>query len=95
MNRKEIVEKLRAEGYTKRDAEIILDDVVKIITEALAAGESVRIHGFGKFFVKDVKPHNVYNINTQETIFVPGGKVPHFTAGDLLKRAVKEGFVRE
>jgi len=61
----------------------------------LVEGESVQIHGFGTFDVKECKPRETVDLQTKERIVIPAYKAPKFTAGKLLKRAVKEGFIRE
>lgn len=95
LKRNDIIERLTTNGYTKKDAGIILDDVVKILTEAMVNGETVQIHGFGTFSTKECKSRETIDLQTKERIIIPAYKAPKFTAGKLLKRAVKEGFVRE
>lgn len=95
LKRNDIIERLTQKGYTKKDAGIILDDLVRLITEELVAGESVQIHGFGTFEVKECAPRSTIDLQTKERITIPSYKAPKFTAGKLLKRAVKEGFIRE
>lgn len=95
LKRNDIIERLALKGYTKKDAGIILDDLVRMITEALVDGESVQIHGFGTFEVKECAPRSTVDLQTKERIIIPAYKAPKFTAGKLLKRAVKEGFIRE
>lgn len=95
LKRNDIIERIALKGYTKKDAEIILDDFVAVITEALVNGENVQIHGFGTFGVKECAEKETVDIKTKERIVVPAYKAPKFTAGKLLKRAVKEGFIRE
>lgn len=95
LKRNDIIERLALKGYTKKDAGVIIDDVIKIITEAMVEGESVQLHGFGTFDVKEFKPRETVDLKTKERIVIPAYKAPKFTAGKLLKRAVKEGFIRE
>lgn len=95
LKRDDIIERLVLKGYTKKDAAVVLDDMIKLITEALVEGESVQLHGFGTFDVRDYKARESVDLQTKERIVVPAYKAPKFTAGDLLKRAIKEGFVRE
>ena len=95
MNKNDIVERLALKGYTKADADIILCDVFNMITEALIDGESVRILGFGTFEVRDYVQREVTNPkNPEEKILVPAYRAPKFTSGRLLKRAIKENFIR-
>lgn len=95
LKRCDIIERLTQRGYTKKDAGIILDDLVMTITEALVGGESVQIHGFGTFEVKECAARETVDLQTKERIVIPAYKAPRFSAGKLLKRAVKEGYVRE
>lgn len=95
LKKNDLIERLAQNGYTKKDAGVIIDDVVKIITDALIDGESVQLHGFGTFEVREHKERETVDLSTKERIIIPAYKAPKFTAGQLLKRAVKEGFVRE
>lgn len=95
LKRYDIIERLVQKGYTKKDAGVILDDLVMTITEALVSGESVQIHGFGTFEVKEYAARETVDLQTKERIIIPSYRAPKFAAGKLLKRAVKEGFVRE
>lgn len=95
LSHSDIVSRIRNKGYTKRDAEVILRDVFDVITEALVNKESVRIYGFGTFSVKERKPHPVRSVRSGELGMTSSFLVPRFTAGSLLKRAVKEGFLRK
>lgn len=94
MNKEGLIDRLSKKGYTKKDASVILDDVFDMITELLAEGETVLISGFGTFDVREHSGREIKTINTQESSYVPPYKLPKFTAGRILKRAVKEGFVR-
>lgn len=95
MNRTDIVNRIAEKGYTKKAAEVILDDLVLVITEALSKGEEVKLHGFGTFSVRTVEDRESVNVRTQERFVVHGRKIPRFTPGVSLKRAVREGIVRE
>lgn len=94
MKKKELIEKLSQKGYTKKDAEVILNDMTSVLMEALVAGESVMLHGFGTFSIQERKARISLHPHTGEPLEVPACKSPKFTAGKLLKRAVKEGFLR-
>lgn len=95
LQRAEIIDKLCEKGYTKKDAGVVIDDIVNIITSALVNGEEVMLHGFGKFSVKEHIPKQVTDPKTKTTVTVPRHLSPKFTPGKLLKRAVREGFIRE
>lgn len=95
LKRNDIIERLVLKGYTKKDAGTIIDDISMTITEALVEGESVQIRGFGTFEVREGKSREVIIPHTKEKTIIPAYKAPKFSAGNLLKRAVKEGFVRK
>ena len=58
------------------------------ITDAMQAGESVAIAGFGTFSVGDRAARTGRNPQTGETINIPAAKIPKFKAGKALKDAV-------
>lgn len=95
LKRNDIIERVAKKGYTKKDSGIILDDIFATITEALVAGESVQIHGFGTFGVKECRAREVIDFQTKNRITVPSYNAPKFTPGNFLKRAIKEKFIRE
>lgn len=95
LRRKEIIDKLVLKGYTKKDAGTIIDDIFGVITDALVSGEAVQIYGFGTFDIREFAQRETVDYQTKERIVVPSYKAPKFTAGKLLKRAIKEGFVRK
>ncbi len=74
---------------TKKQAQEIVDWFFETITKALSRGEEVAITGFGAF--KTVKRAARMGINpkTGEKIQIPAMTKPKFTAGKLLKDAVK------
>lgn len=95
LNKTDFINRLAAKGYTKKDADVLIDDVFRTITEILADGDSVRIHGFGSFEVREVKDRESTNPQTQEPLLIPGHRAPKFVAGKFLRRVVKEGLLRE
>lgn len=94
MNKNDFITMLSAKGYTKKDADRIIDDVFVTLMEAMAQGESVQIYGFGTFSVRDTAPREMIDFQTKERVTVPSHKSAKFTPGVLLKKAVKEGIVR-
>ena len=95
MNREEIIDRLAKKGYTKKSANLIIDDVVRVITEALVEGEEVQLHGFGTFYVRNMAPRDTNDLLSGERITIPGHNLPKFVPGRTLKRWVREGIIRE
>lgn len=95
IKRKEFIDRLSKKGYTKKDAGIIVDDLVTTIEEALIEGDSVSFHGFGTFEITERAAKNVTDIHTKEIRTVPPYKAVKFVVGKALKRAIREGFIRK
>lgn len=66
-----------------------LDAFTDEITNVLRKGDKVNITGFGIFKVSDRKAREGRNPKTGEVIQIKASKKPKFTAGKLLKEAIK------
>ena len=77
-----------ATDASKADAAKAVDAVFDSITAALAAGEEVRLVGFGTFAVAERAASKGRNPRTGEVIDIPASKQPKFKAGKGLKDAV-------
>ena len=75
---------------TKASATETVNAVFDTIKGAMLEGNDVQIHGFGKFFVKDVPARNARNPKTGETIEVAATKKAGFKPALALKNEVKE-----
>ncbi|MSO40338.1 MAG: HU family DNA-binding protein [Solirubrobacterales bacterium] len=91
MTKAEFLEVLAGDSRigNKKQAGQAVDAVLDAITKALQAGEDVNFTGFGKFSVAERGPRQGVNPRTGERIFIPGGRVPRFSAGSGLKGKVK------
>ncbi len=91
MNKAALIEKIAAEAaVTKKQAEDMLEGLVKIIIDELKAGNEVTITGFGTFMAKT--RHARGGVNPQkpsERIQIPEVKVAKFKTGKTLKDALK------
>ncbi len=89
MNKTELIEAIAASAdIPKTTANKALDAVIDSITNALKAGDSVVLVGFGTFAVKERAARTGRNPKTREEIAIPASKVPGFKAGKALKDAV-------
>ncbi|MDL1971207.1 MAG: HU family DNA-binding protein [Candidatus Desulfofervidaceae bacterium] len=77
-----VAEKL---GIKKKDAAQVVNFLFETIKEALKAGESVNIVGFGSFKVVQRAAREGRNPVTGEVIEIPAKKVVKFKAGKKLK----------
>ena len=90
MNKKQLAGKVGNKmKITKAKAERIIDAVLDFISEALIAGEKVRLVGFGNFVVRKRKGRIGRNPQTGEKITIGESKAPAFVPGINLKKAVK------
>jgi DNA-binding protein HU-beta len=90
MTKSEFVDKVAAQsGLSKKDAGTAVDAVIASIEETLKSGGEVNFTGFGKFHVADRGAREGRNPRTGETMTIAASRVPRFTAGSGLKKAVK------
>jgi DNA-binding protein HU-beta len=75
-------------GLSKKDAAGAVDAFLDTVEDALKRGSEVSFSGFGKFSVSDRSAREGRNPATGERIQIPASKVPRFTAGASLKKAV-------
>jgi DNA-binding protein HU-beta len=76
-------------GLSKKDAGAAVDAVIATIEGSLKQGEEISFTGFGKFHVADRGAREGRNPRTGETMTIAASRVPRFTAGSGLKKAVK------
>jgi DNA-binding protein HU-beta len=75
-------------GLSKKDAGDAVDAMLETIESALKRGSDVVFSGFGKFSVSDRGAREGRNPATGEKIQIAASRVPKFTAGAALKKAV-------
>ena len=75
-------------GLSKKDASEAVDAVLETIEGALKRGSDVVFSGFGKFSVSQRSAREGRNPATGEKIQIAASRVPKFTAGASLKKAV-------
>jgi DNA-binding protein HU-beta len=86
----EFVDKVAASsGLSKKDAGAAVDAVISTIESELKSGGEVSFTGFGKFHVAQRGAREGRNPRTGETMTIAASRVPRFTAGSGLKKAVK------
>ena len=89
MNKSELIDAIAEKGgLSKTDAGKALDDTIASITEALKAGDTVTLVGFGTFNVKERAARTGRNPQTSAALEIKASKVPSFKAGKGLKDSV-------
>jgi len=92
MTKTEFVDQVASKSdLGKGEAAKAVDAVLDTIQEALSRGSEVSFTGFGKFSVADRSAREGVNPQTGEKIQIAASKVPRFSAGSGLKKAVKGG----
>ena len=90
MTKSDFVEKVAStSGLSKKDAGAAVDAMLESLEDALKSGEEVSFTGFGKFHVAERGAREGRNPRTGETMTIAASRVPRFTAGSSLKKAVK------
>ena len=77
-------------GLGKSAAAGTVDTVFDAIGEALAAGEDVRIAGFGTFTTRSRPARTGRNPRTGEALALPASTTPVFKASKALKDSVRK-----
>jgi integration host factor subunit beta len=92
MTKAELVEEVaRAAELTKKDSEVIVDEVFKNIIQALNRGEKIELRGFGSFRVRQRDARRGRNPKTGEPVDIPAKRVPYFKPGKELKELINDG----
>ena len=91
MKKGELVEKVAAKAkLSPKDAAAAVNAFMEVVQEALSAGDSIALVGFGTFMVRERAERTGLNPRTKEKLVIPAVKVPAFKAGKALKDAVNK-----
>lgn len=89
MTKAELVEEVsKAAELTKKDSEVIVDEVFKNIIQALNRGDKIELRGFGSFRVRKRDARRGRNPKTGEPVDIPAKSVPYFKPGKELKELI-------
>ncbi len=87
MKTSDLIVKIALEtGLSQADVKAVVDATFKTITETTAAGETVNIHGVGKFLTSHRSARNGVNPKTRQPISVPAKDVLVFRASPALNK---------
>ncbi|HEU4683929.1 MAG TPA: HU family DNA-binding protein [Nitrospira sp.] len=90
MTKEELIAKMAASaGITKVAAGNALQAFTGAVTSSLKKGQRVSLVNFGTFTISRRKARIGRNPRTGETLRIPAAKVPKFSAGKVLKSAVR------
>lgn len=86
MNKTELTNNVAAtSGLSQKDAALVVNAVLHVITTTMQQGDEVVIPGFGSFKVKDRPARTGRNPRTGESIKIAAKKVVKFTPGTGLE----------
>ena len=89
MTKAELISKAAEKsGLTKKDTEAAVKATFEAITEALAAGETFVLTGFGSFTVKERSARTGRDPRTGEPLEIPASRYVSFKEGKNLKDSV-------
>jgi integration host factor subunit alpha len=77
-------------GLNKRESKELVETFFTEISQALIAGEEVKVSGFGNFALRDKNERPGRNPKTGEEIPIKARRVVTFRAGQKLRQAVEE-----
>lgn len=90
MNKSELIAAVAKQtNVSKKDAEDVINAALNTIADTLAAGDSVKLVGFGKFEIRKYGARRGFSLKTHTAIEIPARNVPVFKAGKSLKQAAK------
>ena len=90
MTKAEIVDHVAATvQLSKSQTDAVLTQCSQAIMDALQAGESVELRGFGRFHLRHRPPRAGRNPRTGETVQIPAKAVPTFAAGKAFQEQVQ------
>ena len=75
-------------GFTKKESAEIVDSVFDQLKATLAAGENVKVSGFGSFEVKEKATRRGRNPQTGEAIEIASRRILTFKPSAVLKNAM-------
>ncbi|MBI5183424.1 MAG: integration host factor subunit alpha [Nitrospinae bacterium] len=89
MTKLEIINRITQEtGVARNKAEMAVEEVIKLIKEALSNGESVIVRRFGSFQVREKRARIGRNPKTGESAEISARRVVRFKSGKYFKDAV-------
>jgi len=90
MTKSELIDAIveREDQITRREAEVVVNNILNAIGDALGRGERVELRGFGSFYTKRRDARIGRNPKTGESVAVPSKTVPQFKPGKELRERV-------
>ena len=92
MTKAELVDHVAAAAqFPKHQTDTVITQFLQAIMDALQAGETVELRGFGRFRLRHRPPRAGRNPRTGDMLQIPAKAVPAFTAGKAFQTLVQTG----
>ena len=89
MTKADLVERIHDEvGFSKKEANELVECVLEILKSALENGEKVKVSGFGNFVIRQKDARKGRNPQTESPITIPARRVLTFKPSQVLKAAL-------
>ena len=91
MNKQELMKKIALDAgsdVSPKQIAFVLDSAMHYIMETVAAGEKVRLVGFGTFEARKREARTGVNPRTKEKVEIPASTAPAFKPGKVFKDIV-------
>jgi len=91
MTKADLIEEVsRVAELTRKDSEIIVENIFDSVVRSLRAGDKIEIRGFGSFRTRQRKARVGRNPKTGDRVEVPPKKIPYFKPSKELKDLVNQ-----
>jgi DNA-binding protein HU-beta len=77
-------------GFTQKKSKVLIEATMKAISEALIAGDKVKIANFGTFDTYERKERNGVNPQTREKMVIPAKTVVRYKAAKAFNALVND-----
>jgi integration host factor subunit alpha len=78
-----------------KEAQRVVDNVIRGIRDSLVKGNEVKVSGFGKFVLQTKNPRKGRNPKTGEAITISGRRIMKFKASDVLRDSLNGNPFKE
>ncbi len=78
-------------GFSRRDAEVLVESLFDAVTGAIRRGEKIEVRGFGSFRIRERGPRTGRNPKTGAKVEIPAKRVPYFKPSKELRDLLNPG----
>jgi integration host factor subunit alpha len=89
LTKEKLISRLQVQvGLTKQESRAVVERVLGIVKDTLAAGEDLLVSGFGKFSVRRKNARRGRNPQTKENLILRARKVVVFKTSGVLRHRI-------